>query len=238
MRSAANAALYANWGGIFVTDAPTLVGAVVFSNAKPTSVTVSWPTGGSVLPLTYKYQINNGPWLTTAATSVLLKSLDTESLVQLRVAAVDSANNESSFLLGAIKLPAAHQNPFETVFFPTTVKQQIYQAIITAAGANAVWRHYTGPRPSNLGSITGANTLVATHTHSGVLGTATVDGLVFGALIPDASNLTGVPAFARLTTSGGTVVLDAAYQSDGGIFMTGASIFGSPFIFSPSALAL
>ena len=84
------------------------------------------------------------------------------------------------------------------------------QALITAAGASAKLKLYNGTRPSGVGAITGANTLLANGAFGSVIGTATAGTLDFdeaGFTQTSAGFTAGTPTFADITTSADVVVM-------------------------------
>lgn len=95
----------------------------------------------------------------------------------------------------------------------TAIRETCSQAMITAAGANALLKFYNGTRPSSGGAVT---TLLATLTGgASVIGTSTGGVLTFGAFTQsNGSHVAGTPTWARLTTSGGTFVADFSIGSD------------------------
>uniref|UniRef100_B0T615 Uncharacterized protein n=1 Tax=Caulobacter sp. (strain K31) TaxID=366602 RepID=B0T615_CAUSK len=98
------------------------------------------------------------------------------------------------------------------------------QAIITAAGAAATIKFYTGTAPST--PVTAATgTLLGTLTCGSVIGTASGSTLTFGTITGDTSaDATGAWGYARLATSGGTGILDVDVGTSGTtIIMAAAS---------------
>lgn len=93
----------------------------------------------------------------------------------------------------------------------TSARTAMAAGIISDAGTGCRWRFYSGSKPAALGAVAG-QTLHATLTQSGALGTATSGALsidVAGQSNTPASNVTGTPTWARLETSTGSAVMDA-----------------------------
>lgn len=90
----------------------------------------------------------------------------------------------------------------------TSIRTALCQAVITAAGANAIGELWNGAVPASLGAPAGA--LLATVTFGSVLGVASAGVLDFDETVTqnNATHVNGTPTFFRIKTSGGTVVLD------------------------------
>lgn len=91
----------------------------------------------------------------------------------------------------------------------TSARTGIVQAIITDAGSGAKIKLYNGTRPAGVAAIGGGNTLLATLTSSGTLGTASSGVLDFDEASfsqNNATHVTGVPTFVDITTSADAVV--------------------------------
>ncbi|MBB2915849.1 hypothetical protein [Cupriavidus alkaliphilus] len=86
-------------------------------------------------------------------------------------------------------------------------------AITTAAGANAVLTVYNGTRPATGGSAT---TALAALTCSATLAPGAAGGvLTLNAISNAAATATGTATWARLTTSGGTFLIDLDVGTSG-----------------------
>jgi hypothetical protein len=93
-----------------------------------------------------------------------------------------------------------------TIGLSTTARNARLDAITTQAGANALLKLYSGTRPSTGGTVT---TLLATLTCGATLAPASSGGvLTFNAITAGTAAATGTATWARLTTSGGTFVMD------------------------------
>lgn len=91
----------------------------------------------------------------------------------------------------------------------TSARTGIVQAIITDAGSGAKLKLYNGTRPSGVSAVSGGNTLLATLTSSGVLGTATSGALDFDEASfsqTNSSHVSGTPTFVDITTSSDAIV--------------------------------
>lgn len=91
----------------------------------------------------------------------------------------------------------------------TSARTGIVQAIITDAGSGAKIKLYNGVRPAGVAAIGGGNTLLATLTSSGTLGTASSGALDFDEASfsqTNASHTSGTPTFVDITTSADAIV--------------------------------
>lgn len=94
----------------------------------------------------------------------------------------------------------------------TTLRDARQTAIITAAGASATLKFYSGTQPAAGGATT---TLLATLTFGATIGTTTSGVLTLGSVSQsNGSHVSGTPTWARLATSGGTWVCDFAIPTD------------------------
>jgi hypothetical protein len=92
--------------------------------------------------------------------------------------------------------------------FATTVRSARSTAIVTAAGTGATMKFYNGTKPASLGAIT-TQTLLATLTFTGALGTVSSGVLTLGAISQTNSGfVSGTPTWVRISTSGSVIVLD------------------------------
>lgn len=100
-----------------------------------------------------------------------------------------------------------------------TARQALAQVIIDQVGANGIAKTYNGTiAATGVPAVTGANTLLATHTATGVLGVASATGIdVTEANFANvaASNVSGTPTFVDLCTSAGVVVYRVRTPGDG-----------------------
>jgi hypothetical protein len=94
--------------------------------------------------------------------------------------------------------------------FSTTVRNAQMDAITTAVGTSGLLRIYAGTRPANVGTAITSQTLLAELTCSSTFAAGASNGvLTANAITEDSSaNATDTASFARLTTSGGTGVMD------------------------------
>jgi hypothetical protein len=100
--------------------------------------------------------------------------------------------------------------------FSTTLRNNRLDQITTAAGSNAVLRIYSGTRPANVAaSITG--TLLAELTCNATFAPSASGGvLTLNSITADSSaNATGTASHFRLSTSGGTAVIDGDVGTSG-----------------------
>lgn len=98
--------------------------------------------------------------------------------------------------------------------YATTLRNAMLDAITTAAGGSALLNIYDGTRPATGGAAT---TLLAQLTCNATFAPAASGGvLTLNAITQDASaNATGTATWFRITTSGGTFVLDGNVGTSG-----------------------
>lgn len=100
------------------------------------------------------------------------------------------------------------------IAYSTTVRNAMLDAITTAIGSNGLLRIYDGTRPASGGAAT---TLLAQLALSATAAPAASGGvLTFNAITQDASaDATGAATWFRVTTSGGTFVIDGSISTSG-----------------------
>ena len=93
--------------------------------------------------------------------------------------------------------------------FSTAVRTNRAQSIVTDAGAtNATMKFYNGTRPASLGVVT-SQTLLATLTFPGTIGTVSTGVLTFGSVTQNnANHVNGTPTWVRIAKSDNTAVMD------------------------------
>lgn len=98
--------------------------------------------------------------------------------------------------------------------YSTTVRNAMLDSITTAIGATGLFRIYDGTRPASGGAAT---TLLAQLTFSATSAPAAASGvLTFNAITQDSSaDATGTATWFRMTTSGGTFVVDGNVGTSG-----------------------
>lgn len=98
--------------------------------------------------------------------------------------------------------------------YSTTVRNGMLDQITTAIGASGLLRIYDGTRPASGGTAT---TLLAQLALSATSAPAAAAGvLTFNAITQDASaDATGTATWGRVTTSGGTFVIDFSISTSG-----------------------
>lgn len=111
----------------------------------------------------------------------------------------------ASIGLGAVLL--APQPAAAAISMTTAVRNSRCDALVTAAGASAQLRLYSGARPANAGTAA-SGTLLATLTFGSNIGTCSGGALSFGSVSQtSSSHVSGTPGYARLLTSGGTTAI-------------------------------
>lgn len=105
---------------------------------------------------------------------------------------------------------AVSTNADAALSFSTAARTARAQALITAAGASAKLKVYNGTRPSGVGAVSGANTLLASGAFGSTIGTATSGTLDFdeaGFTQTSSGFVSGTPTFIDITTSGDVLVM-------------------------------
>ena len=108
--------------------------------------------------------------------------------------------------------------------YSTTVRNAMLDSITTAIGASGLLRIYDGTRPASGGAAT---TLLAQLALSATAAPAASGGvLTFNTITQDSSaDATGTATWFRITTSGGTFVIDGSVATSGSdLNMTTTSI--------------
>lgn len=93
--------------------------------------------------------------------------------------------------------------------FSTSLRTAIVGAIVTAAGASAKLKFYSGTRPSGVSAVGGGTTLLGTVTLGSTIGTTSsgaIDWDEASATQTNSSHVSGTPTFVDLTTSADTVL--------------------------------
>lgn len=103
-----------------------------------------------------------------------------------------------------------------------STKASMLTALVTAAGASATLKIYSGAAPANVDTgVTG--TLLATLTCASTLGTVSGATLTFNSIAGVNASASGAWGYARLATSGGTALIDMDVGTSGtAIVMTQA----------------
>lgn len=98
--------------------------------------------------------------------------------------------------------------------YSTTVRNAMLDAITTAIGASGLLRIYDGTRPASGGAATNLLAQLALSATSAPASSGGV--LTFSAITQDSSaDATGTATWFRLTTSGGTFVVDGNVGTSG-----------------------
>jgi hypothetical protein len=106
--------------------------------------------------------------------------------------------------------------------FSTTLRNARADAITTAAGSACKFAIYDGARPASGGAAT---TKLAEFTFAANLAAAASNGVLTFNLPPNATGLAaGTATWGRITTSGGTFVIDLSAGSDFTLNTTTVSI--------------
>jgi hypothetical protein len=100
--------------------------------------------------------------------------------------------------------------------FSTTLRNSRLDAISTAVGSSGLLRIYDGTRPANPGTAVSTQVLLAELTCGATFGTSSAGVLTLSAITQDSSaNNTGTATWFRITTSGGTAVVDGNVSTSG-----------------------
>jgi hypothetical protein len=103
--------------------------------------------------------------------------------------------------------------------YTTTLRNNQLDQITTAVGASGLLRIYdaTGGTPANVGTALGSQVLLAELTCNATFAPGASGGvLTLNAITQDSSaNATGTAAFFRITTSGGTAIVQGTVGTSG-----------------------
>ena len=94
--------------------------------------------------------------------------------------------------------------------FATSLRTSIVGALVTAAGASAKIKFYSGTRPSGVAAVSGGTTLLGTVTMGATIGTTSsgaIDWDEAGATQSNGLHVGGTPTFVDITTSADTVLI-------------------------------
>lgn len=98
----------------------------------------------------------------------------------------------------------------------TAVRDDMLDLIVTAIGSNGLLRIYDGSQPAGPGTAVSSQNLLAELALSATAGTVSGGVLTFGTITQDSSaNATGTATWYRVTTSGGTGVVDGSVGTSG-----------------------
>lgn len=101
-----------------------------------------------------------------------------------------------------------------TLHLTTAIRNALLTQLVSDAGSGALIRLYDGTQPAAGGTAT---TLLAELTCSSTLGTVSGGVLTFNSITQDSSaDASGTATWARLSTSGGTWVMDCTVSATGG----------------------
>lgn len=101
--------------------------------------------------------------------------------------------------------------------YTTAVRNARLDAVTTAVGSSGLLRIYDGSRPASANVAVSSQTLLAQLALSSTFAPAAASGvLTANAITEDSSaNATGTATWARVTTSGGTAVVDLSVATSG-----------------------
>lgn len=102
--------------------------------------------------------------------------------------------------------------------FSTTLRNNRANDITTAVGASGLLRIYEGTAPADVNTAITSQTLLAELTCNSTFAPSASNGvLTLNAITQDSSaNATGTASFFRITTSGGTAVIQGTVTATGG----------------------
>jgi hypothetical protein len=122
-----------------------------------------------------------------------------------------------------------------TLGYSTALRNARLDAITTAAGASALLKIYDGTRPATGGTAT---TLLATLTCNATFAPAASSGtLTLNAIASNTAVATSTATWFRLTTSGGTFVMDGSVGTSGtDVVLATASIVSGATVSVTSAV--
>lgn len=111
--------------------------------------------------------------------------------------------------------------------YATATRNARQDRITTDIGSNGRMKTYDGTPPVNVGTALSGNTLLADQALSATAAPASVNGvLTFDPVSDVAAAAGGTPSFSRLTTSGGTAIVQVSCGTSG----TEAIINASPIV--------
>lgn len=102
--------------------------------------------------------------------------------------------------------------------FSTTLRNNRANDITTAVGASGLLRIYAGTVPADVGTAITTQTLLAELTCNSTFAPSASSGvLTLNSITQDSSaNATGTASFFRITTSGGTAIIQGTVTATGG----------------------
>lgn len=119
-----------------------------------------------------------------------------------------------------------------TLAYSTTVRNAMLDAITSGAGASALIKFYTGSRPATGGAVT---SLLATLTCNATFAPSAAGGvLTLNSITTANASGSGTATWFRLTTSGGTFIMDGDVGTSGSDLNMSTNVFvsGSPVAIS------
>lgn len=121
--------------------------------------------------------------------------------------------------------------------FSATLKSSRASAILSAIGTSGLLKIYTGAQPTNPDTAA-TGTLLATLALSATAGTVSGGVLTFNAITQSDAVATGTAGYARVTTSGGTAVidLDVGTSATSVILNTTSIVSGGPVVVSSGSI--
>lgn len=99
--------------------------------------------------------------------------------------------------------------------FSTSLRAAQLNQITSVAGGAALLQFWTGPRPSTGGATTGLTKLAELTCNATFAATTSSAVLTLNAITSSSALATGTAAWARITTSGGTFVMDMDVGTSG-----------------------
>jgi hypothetical protein len=101
--------------------------------------------------------------------------------------------------------------------YSAALRNAMLDAITTAVGASGLCRIYDGSVPANVAASIGSSTLLAELTLNSTFAAGASSGvLTLNSITSDSSaNATGTATYFRLTTSGGTAVIQGTVGTSG-----------------------
>lgn len=123
----------------------------------------------------------------------------------------------------------------------TTTRNNMLDELVADIGVSGLVNIYSGAQPAGPGTAISNQTLLAVCTLSATAGTVSSGVLTFNTITADSSaNASGIAAWFRITTSGGTAIYDGSIGTSNAdmIVNTTTVTAGGPFSISAGSITL
>lgn len=99
--------------------------------------------------------------------------------------------------------------------YKTSLRTSRLDEIVSAVGTSGLLKIYSGTPPATVNDALSGNTQLASMACSSTLGTTSSGVLTFNSISDDSSTVAGTATFFRLTTSGGTAIVQGSVGTSG-----------------------